>query len=459
MAHAVLLVDDERFARTVYSDYLRAAGYEVEVAEDADAALEALRRRRFDVLLTDVILPGSSGLDLLSAAKQLDPDLGVTVITALDKVDPAVRAMKSGASDYLVKPVTPEQLQLAVQRCLSTRELLAENKVLRAHLTLFETGQRIAATLDRDQLVPMALAAIAGAGRSPAAALLERAMDGAWVLSGAHGLEHGPASDLLDACRPALEALGPEAAEGCGTEVDLPHQADGPLAPRVRLLPVTEEGAVLGAVAVRGGVALDATGAEATAFLCRNLGLALRNLGRLKQVEHLAYLDDLTHLYNTRYLEVALERETQSGRPFTVLFMDLDHFKAVNDQHGHLSGSRMLVEVARVLRSCVRDDDVLVRYGGDEYVVLLVGIDSGGGLKVAERIRRAVEDHRFLSREGARVRVTASIGLASYPEHAQDKSEILDLADRAMYRGKRSSRNVVYIASRDLPPVPVGDRV
>ena len=216
--------------------------------------------------------------------------------------------------------------------------------------------------------------------------------------------------------------------------------------------------AVLGAIAVVGGPTLDATGVEATGFLCRNLGLALRNLGRLRQVEHLAYLDDLTHLYNTRYLEVALERETQSGRPFTVLFMDLDHFKTVNDQHGHLSGSRMLVEVARVLRSCVRDDDVLVRYGGDEYVVLLVGIDSGGGLKVAERIRRAVEDHRFLSREGARVRVTASIGLASYPEHAQDKSEILDLADRAMYRGKRSSRNVVYIASHDLPPVPAGDR-
>lgn len=452
MAHAVLLVDDERFARTVYSDYLRAAGYEVEVAEDADAALELLRRRRFDVLLTDVILPGSSGLDLLSAAKQLDPDLGVTVITALDKVDPAVRAMKSGASDYLVKPVTPEQLQLAVQRCLSTRELLAENKVLRAHLTLFETGQRIAATLDRDQLVPMALGAVAGACRSPAAALLERASDGGWVLSGAHGLDYGPASDLLESCRAALETLPPEG----GVEVE--HGGAGPLAPRVRLLPVTEEGAVLGAVAVRGGVALDAASAEATGFLCRNLGLALRNLGRLKQVEHLAYLDDLTHLYNTRYLEVALERETQSGRPFTVLFMDLDHFKAVNDQHGHLSGSRMLVEVARVLRSCVRDDDVLVRYGGDEYVVLLVGIDSGGGLKVAERIRRAVEDHRFLSREGARVRVTASIGLASYPEHAQEKGEILDLADRAMYRGKRSSRNVVYIASKDLPPVPAGDR-
>ena len=94
----------------------------------------------------------------------------------------------------------------------------------------------------------------------------------------------------------------------------------------------------------------------------------------------------------------------------------------------------------------------------DEYVVLLVGIDSGGGLKVAERVRRAIEDHRFLSREGARVRITASIGLASYPEHAEDKAQILDFADRAMYRGKRSTRNVVYMASKDLPPVPAGER-
>jgi two-component system cell cycle response regulator len=198
--------------------------------------------------------------------------------------------------------------------------------------------------------------------------------------------------------------------------------------------------------------------AENAAFLCRHLAIALRNLGRLKQVEHLAYLDDLTHLYNTRYLDVALGRELSGGKPFSVLFMDLDHFKSVNDQHGHLSGSRLLVEVGRVLRSCVRDEDVVVRYGGDEYVVVLTGIDSGGGLKVAERIRRAIEDHRFLSREGARVRVTASIGLASFPEHAGTKAEILDFADRAMYRGKKSTRNVVYIASKDLPPVPAGER-
>jgi diguanylate cyclase (GGDEF)-like protein len=453
MSASVLLVDDERFARTVYSDYLRASGYEVEVAPDAEAALKLLKQRRYDVLLTDVILPGSSGLDLLGIAKGLDPNLEVVVITALDKVDPAVRAMKSGASDYLVKPVTPEGLQLAVQRCLSTRALLDENKALRAHLKLFEAGQRIAATLDRDTLVPVALSAVASSCRSTGAVLFEKTAGGEWVLSGAHGLAYELASELLGLCRAALDGLG-EAPAG----VELLPGAGAELGPRALLLPVTGEAKVVAAIAVLVTGELDAAGAEAAGFLCRNLGLALHNLGRLKQVEHLAYLDDLTHLYNTRYLDMVLDREVQGGRPFTVLFMDLDRFKRVNDEYGHLSGSRLLVEVARVLRSCVRDDDILVRYGGDEYVMLLVGIDSGGGLKVAERIRRAVEDHRFLSREGSRVRITCSIGLASFPEHAQSKGEILDMADRAMYRGKRSSRNVVYMASKDLPPVPPGER-
>jgi two-component system cell cycle response regulator len=455
MAQSVLLVDDERFARTVYSDYLRASGYEVEVADGADSALALLAQRRFDVLLTDVILPGAKdGLELLDAAKQLDAHVGVIVITALDKVDPAVRAMKSGASDYLVKPVTPETLQLSVQRCLATRALLAENQALRAHLKLFEAGQRLASTLDRDRLVPMALAAIASECGGRGCALLERTADGAFVASGAHGLEYADAADLLGACRASLQEL--DAYGPALRHVTLPSPIAG--ARHVACLTVTDEGTLVGAVTVLLDAELSHGVAENAAFLCRHLAIALRNLGRLKQVEHLAYLDDLTHLYNTRYLDVALGRELSGGKPFSVLFMDLDHFKSVNDQHGHLSGSRLLVEVGRVLRSCVRDEDVVVRYGGDEYVVVLTGIDSGGGLKVAERIRRAIEDHRFLSREGARVRVTASIGLASFPEHAGTKAEILDFADRAMYRGKKSTRNVVYIASKDLPPVPAGER-
>ena len=444
MAAAVLLVDDERFARTVYSDYLRGAGYDVQVAETADAALEALRRRRFDLLITDVILPGADGLELLSDAKRLDPNIEALVITALDRVDPAVRAMKSGASDYLVKPVTPEALQVAVQKCLSARALLAENKALRSHLRLFETCQRITASLDHDRAVRLALGALSREVGASGAVFLERDAAGKIALGGHAGVEDAEARRVADL------ALGPAASVASATTIRLADAANS----QVLALPVAEGDVTLGLVLALVASGPDPDQVRSAEFVCSHLALALRTLGHLKQVEHLAYLDDLTHLYNTRFLDLVLERELQGGRPFTVLFLDLDRFKAVNDQFGHLVGSKLLVEVGRVLKGCMRDEDVVARYGGDEYVAVLLGIDSGGALKVAERIRRSIEDHVFLSREGARVRVTASIGLASCPEHTSKKAEVLDLADRAMYRGKRSTRNVVYIASRDLPPVP-----
>ncbi len=454
MVPAVLLVDDERFARTIYSDYLRAAGYEVQVADSADGALALLRRARFDLLITDVILPGADGLELLSSAKRLDPNLGALVITALDRVDPAVRAMKSGASDYLVKPVSPEALQVAVQKCLATRALLAENQSLRSHLRLFETCQRITSSLDQGEAVALALGALAGELRAPSALFLERDREGRHALGGQVGLDEGQARAIA-----ALQDLGalerddwPPAAPGI--EVSWPARSGEEGECRGLLLRVSERDGPLGAVLALAPEQLSAAALDSAEFVCSHLALALHTLGHLKKVEHLAYLDDLTHLYNTRFLDLVLDRELAAGRAFSVLFLDLDRFKTVNDEHGHLVGSKLLVEVGRVVKSCVRDEDVVVRYGGDEYVAVLIGIDSGGALKVAERIRRITESHTFMAREGPSIRVTVSIGLASCPEHTSVKAEMLDLADRAMYRGKRSTRNVTYIASRDLPPVP-----
>lgn len=447
MQASVLLVDDERFARTLYADYLRAAGYAVEVAEDAPAALRILEQRRFDVLLTDIVMPGGDGLQLLADAKRLDPDVQVVVITALDRVDPAVRAMRAGAADYLVKPVTPELLQLSVQRSLSTRALLAENSALRGHVNLFETCQRITGTLERDKVVPLALPALAAECGARAAVLLERDGDDRWRLSGAHGLQNEEAAELLAPALARLAGLVPDAT----LHLELPPAAGLP-GTGCLALPLADGADVLGAVCLLVPAPLPAERIGRAAFICRHLGMALRTLGRLSHVEQLAYVDDVTRLYNNRFLDVALDRELAGGRPFTLLFMDLDRFKSVNDRHGHLLGSALLAEFGRVLRSCVRDEDVLVRYGGDEFVALLAGVDSGGGLKVAERIRRAIEDHRFLSREGLSARLTVSIGLASHPEHAPTKELLLDLADRAMYRGKETTRNVVYMAAAELPP-------
>ena len=163
-----------------------------------------------------------------------------------------------------------------------------------------------------------------------------------------------------------------------------------------------------------------------------------------------SYVDDLTSLFNHRYLPKVLAQEIdrcqRQDKKFSLLFLDMDYFKKVNDGHGHLMGSRLLIEVASILKRSVRSYDPLFRYGGDEFLILLVDTDKSTGEKVAERIRRAIESHEFVF-EDASIKLTASIGLSVFPDNAKSAKELIQLADQAMYYGKNKSRNIVYIAS------------
>jgi diguanylate cyclase (GGDEF)-like protein len=133
--------------------------------------------------------------------------------------------------------------------------------------------------------------------------------------------------------------------------------------------------------------------------------------------------------------------------PLTLLFMDLDGFKEVNDTHGHLAGSRTLVEVGTVLEQTVRDADILIRYGGDEFVILFPETPLSGGLIIAERIRQVIENTKFLVEiMGIEARVSASIGIAAYPESADDVRSLITSADRAMYEAKALGKNRVVSA-------------
>ncbi|HZH02585.1 MAG TPA: diguanylate cyclase [Myxococcaceae bacterium] len=445
----VLLVDDEKVARAMYGDYLVGAGHEVQAVGSIEEAKTSLSRVPYDVVVTDLLLPEGDGMEVLRHVKENYPGAEVLVITALDKVDPAVRAIKSGAAEYLVKPVAPEALQHAVSRALTTRQLLRENASLREHVTLLEAGQRIATTLDRERLVSTACSSLAQVAHADAVMIYVRQGAEELRLQGWHGLEDGAELKLAELLAPHLKT----------TTVTLPPIEPLPEPFRAVLAsPATEGGAVLGFAVLLFREKIPEAASRSASYLAHNLGVALKNLGRFAEVEDLAYLDDLTHLFNTRYLELVLERELkhaeQGEGAFSLLFLDLDYFKSVNDTHGHLVGSKLLVEIARIVKGCVRDNDVVVRYGGDEYIILLRATDSGGALKVAERIRRTVETHHFLAREGYGLSVTTCIGIASYPEHARDKAALLDLADRAMYRGKKTTRNVIYMASNGLEATP-----
>jgi diguanylate cyclase (GGDEF)-like protein len=190
---------------------------------------------------------------------------------------------------------------------------------------------------------------------------------------------------------------------------------------------------------------------KAVRVLLEPAAVALDNSLLLKRAEALSVTDDLTHLYNTRYLNLVLRRETKrasrSGRPLSLLFLDLDGFKAVNDTHGHLWGSRALVEAAGVIRRSARETDVVSRFGGDEFALVLPDTGGEGAFAVGERIRERIAAHRFLAADGLNLRLTVSVGVATLPDVAASADELMQAADAAMYQVKDRGKNGIQAAA------------
>ncbi len=185
-------------------------------------------------------------------------------------------------------------------------------------------------------------------------------------------------------------------------------------------------------------------------YLMRILNQRMHLSSKFQDARRLTYVDDVTGLWNQRYLNLILDQEVaraeRGGGEFSVLFMDIDYFKKVNDSGGHLLGSSILVALGDMLSKSVRKTDFAFRYGGDEFVCVLSGTGTEKAWLVAERIRDTISKTTFHA-EGKAVNLTVSIGVATFPTHAQTARKLLQIADDAMYDGKRKSRNIVYLAS------------
>ncbi len=223
--------------------------------------------------------------------------------------------------------------------------------------------------------------------------------------------------------------------------------SSGPISPGpVLCVPVKGRGSVLGVIQLASGPTSDPLGEEeipTLTVLADYVAIAMENA-------RLTISDYCTGLFNARHLDSVLEAEIyRSGRfghKFSIVFMDLDHFKQVNDTYGHLLGSKLLGMIGELIKGELRVIDSAFRYGGDEFVLLLPQTSKQNALVMVRRLREALNSSDFSLGEELRLKITASYGVASFPENAAAAQELLRIADEAMYRVKSTTRDDIALA-------------
>lgn len=230
----------------------------------------------------------------------------------------------------------------------------------------------------------------------------------------------------------------------------------------IMVMPLQVNDDLLGVIRipVRAGQAIDETNAANVTRYLGAVAQVLSNIYQLTRSRDLAMRDDLTKAYNRRffetYLDEEIERSRRYGTLFSIIFLDLDDLRMVNNFYGHLSGSRTLQEVAKRILGAVRGIDKVVRFGGDEFCVILPQTDQEQAIAVANRISRAIASSPLHIDASIEVTITASFGIATYPLHAMTKDALIRQADAAMYRVKSTTKNAVGVAVVDDATKPVG---
>jgi two-component system cell cycle response regulator len=451
MTARVLVVDDVPANVKLLEARLSAEYFDVMTAVSGQEALNICERAECDVVLLDVMMPDMDGFEVCRRLKtsMTTHHIPVVMVTALDQPSDRVKGLESGADDFLTKPVSDVAL-IARVRSLSRLKLMTDELRMRA-ITSREIGIE---SPERE--------ALAEAGRNGRILMVDDRPALSDRIQNMLASEHS-----VDMERDPTEALF-HAAEGnydlVIVSLDLENFDGLRLCSQLRSLERTRNVPVLAiAEADNNARLVRALEIGVNDYLVRPfdkneiLARARTQIRKRRYTERLrdnvqlsiemAITDALTGLYNRRYMEThvgtLVDQAIARGKPLSVLILDIDYFKSINDTHGHDAGDAVLQDFAVRIRKSIRGIDLACRYGGEEFVVVMPETDMAVATMVAERLRRRIASEPFPIQKGARlIEVTISIGIAALGS-GDDAAAVIKRADQALYRAKRDGRNRV----------------
>jgi two-component system cell cycle response regulator len=452
MTARILVVDDVAANVKLLEARLSAEYFDVMTALNGQEALAICERSECDIVLLDVMMPNMDGFDVCRRLK-LNPTthhIPVIMVTALDQPSDRVKGLEAGADDFLTKPVSDIALIGRVRslvrlkmmtdelrmRALTSREIGIENPAREA---IADTGRggRVLLVDDRKSSYERLAAMLADEQKidvepEPSEALFRAAEGNYDVLIVSLGLQNFDGLRLCSQVR-SLERTR-----------NLPLLAIAEPEDNSRLVRGLEIG--VNDYLIRPIDKNEMLARVRTQVRRRRYTERLRD--NVQMSIEMAITDALTGLHNRRYMESHLstlvEQAASRGKPLTVLVLDIDYFKSVNDTHGHDAGDEVLREFSQRLKKSIRGIDLACRYGGEEFVVVMPETDMAVATMVAERLRRRIASEPFPISQGANaVEVTISIGLAARHSASDNAANILKRADQALYRAKRDGRNRV----------------
>lgn len=464
----ILIVDDEVFFRDSLRDVLKTRYQLIEGCDGKEALTLALQHTP-DLIILDVVMPESTGIEVCTELKKRPETRRIPVVlfTSLTQKEDVVKGLKAGADDYITKPMCVPEVVARIDAHLRSRDYYTDLK----HedlLLLLELSENISAIRNPMTILRIIVEKMSAIIDVARCSIVSINADGVLLVKASNDLEENREIQLdLDRypeIRKSLETKQP---------VIVNNIQEDPLLDPVRsylkdlnynsiiVIPVIKKESVIGTFFLRTASPLRNGITERINKVCQlvaNISAnALENAMLFDTMrtaqeyfEEMSIRDGLTKLYNHRYFFNRLEEEfSRAARYFqalSLLFIDADNFKQINDLHGHISGDAVLQQMGVLIRSIARESDIPARYGGEEFAIILPNTSPEGAMDLAERLCRAIREHKFAVLKGDRM--TVSIGVATfYDANIPSFERLLNRADVAMYRAKEQGKNRVCQAA------------